>query len=48
MSNSSELKNRVMSEIHNVAYVRHPGYQKIITIVRSQYFWSGMKKEVDN
>jgi hypothetical protein len=32
--------------MHNVPYVGHPGYQKIITAVRSQFFWSGMKKDV--
>jgi hypothetical protein len=46
--NSMELKNIVLREMHNVPYVGHPGYQKSITVVRSQYFWSGMKKEVAN
>jgi len=46
--NYSELKNIVMKEIHNVPYVRHPRYQKTITIVRNQYFWLGKKKEVAN
>jgi hypothetical protein len=48
VSNFSELKNAVLKEIHNVPYVGHPGYQKIIAVVRSQYFWPGMKKEVVN
>jgi hypothetical protein len=37
--NSNEMKNVVLKEIHNVSYVRHPGYQKTIAAVRSQYFW---------
>jgi hypothetical protein len=45
---SSELKNAVLKEMHNVSYVGHPGYQKTIATVRSQYFWPGMKKEVAN
>jgi hypothetical protein len=32
--------------MHNVPYVGHLGYQKTIAAVKSQYYWSGMKKEV--
>ena len=32
--------------MHNVAYARHLGYQKTIAVVRSQFFWPGMKKDV--
>jgi hypothetical protein len=39
VSNSNELKNVVLKEMHNVPYDRHPGYQKTIAVVRSQYFW---------
>jgi hypothetical protein len=42
--NFNELKNAVMREMHNVPYDGHPRYQKIIAIVRSQYFFLGMKK----
>jgi hypothetical protein len=48
VSNSSELKNTVLREIHNVSYVGNPGYHKTIAVVRSQYIWPGMKKEVAN
>jgi hypothetical protein len=48
VSNSSELKNAVLREMHNVPYVGHPRYQKTIVAVRRQYFWPGMKKEVAN
>jgi hypothetical protein len=43
---SGELRNLVLKEMHNVPYVGHPGYQKTITIVRSQFFWLRMKKDV--
>jgi hypothetical protein len=46
--NSSEMKNLVLREMHNMSYVGHIGYQKSIAVVRSQYFWHGMKKEVAN
>jgi hypothetical protein len=44
--NSQELKNMILRGMHNVPYVGHPGYHKIIAVVKSQYYWPGMKKEV--
>jgi hypothetical protein len=32
--------------MHNVPYAGHPGYQKTIAVVKRQYYWPGMKKEV--
>jgi hypothetical protein len=32
--------------MHNVCYVWHLGYQKTIAVVRGQYFWSIMKRDV--
>jgi hypothetical protein len=48
VSNSNELKNAVLKEMHIVPYVEHQRYQKIIATVISQYFWPMMKKEVVN
>jgi hypothetical protein len=42
------MKNIVLEEMHNVPYAGHPKYHKTITSVRRQYFWLGMKKEMDN
>jgi hypothetical protein len=44
--NSPELKNIILKELHNVPYVRHPGYQKTIAVVKKKYYWKGMEKEV--
>jgi len=41
-----EMKKLVRREIHNVPYSRHPGYHKTIVVVKSQYFWPSMEKEV--
>ena len=35
-----------MNEIHKKPYSRHPGYQKIITLIIKDLFWPNMKKEV--
>jgi hypothetical protein len=44
--NSNELKNLILREMHTARYVGHPGYHKTIAVVKSQYYWPGMKKEV--
>jgi hypothetical protein len=42
--NSQELKKLILREMHNVSYVGQLGYQKIFAVVKSQYYWAGMKK----
>jgi hypothetical protein len=32
--------------MHNVTYVGHSGYQKNVAVVKSHYFWLGLKKEI--
>jgi hypothetical protein len=44
--NVQDLKRIILYEIHNVPYARNPGYQKTIALVKSQYFWPGMKREI--
>jgi hypothetical protein len=44
--NVQELKMKIIKEMHNVAYARHPRYQKTMAAVKSHYFWLGMKKEI--
>ena len=38
----------ILREMHNVPYAGHPGYEKTIAVVKSQYYWPDMKKEVDD
>jgi hypothetical protein len=42
--NSHELRTMILKEMHNVPYAGHPGYQKIVVAVKSQYYWPSMKK----
>jgi hypothetical protein len=44
--NVQELKFVILKEMHNVTYVGHPGYQKTMVVVKSHYFWPGMKREI--
>jgi hypothetical protein len=36
----------ILHEMHNVPYAGHPGYQKIVAVFKSHYFWPGMKKDI--
>jgi hypothetical protein len=44
--NVQDLKLVILNEMHNVPYVGHPGYQKIMAAVKSHYFCPGMKKDI--
>eukprot|EP00253_Pinus_taeda_P015903 PITA_15903 len=44
--NQSRIKNLIMDEFHVSHYAGHPGYQKMITAIRKEYFWPGMKKNI--
>eukprot|EP00253_Pinus_taeda_P030964 PITA_30964 len=42
--NSNNLKNLILDEFHTSHYTGHPGYQKMVTALRKDYFWPRMKK----
>eukprot|EP00253_Pinus_taeda_P031491 PITA_31491 len=44
--NQSRIRNLIMDEFHVSHYAGHPGYQKIITTIRKEYFWPRMKKNI--
>jgi hypothetical protein len=44
--NVQDLKHIILHEMHNAPYVGHPIYHKNITVVKSQYFWPSMKREI--
>ena len=44
--NIREIKLIVMDELHKRPYSGHLGYQKMITMIRKNFFWSNMKMEV--
>jgi hypothetical protein len=41
-----DLKRFIMDELHKRPYTGHPGYQKMITATRKQFYWSGLKKDI--
>jgi len=44
--NIAEIKLLILNEMHQSPYSRHPGYQKMITMLRKNFFWQNMKNEV--
>jgi hypothetical protein len=36
----------ILHVMHNVPYAGHLGYQKTLVVIKSHYFWPGMKKEI--
>ena len=44
--NILEIKLLIFSDVHKSPYSRHQGYQKMVTMLRKEYFWPNMKNEV--
>ena len=44
--NIPEVKLLILNEVHKMPYSAHLGYQKMITMLRKEYFWPNMKNEV--
>eukprot|EP00253_Pinus_taeda_P011953 PITA_11953 len=42
----NNIKNLILDEFHISHYAGHPVYKKMITAIRKEYYWSGMKKNV--
>jgi hypothetical protein len=40
-----EIKLLKLNKLHKNAYYRHPSYQKIITMLRKEFYWPNMKGE---
>jgi hypothetical protein len=37
--NYLEFRSVILKEMHSVPYAGHPGYQKIVSTVKSHYYW---------
>ncbi len=44
--NSRDLRRYVLKEMHDVPYVGHHGHQKTLVVIRIDYFWPGLKKDL--
>jgi hypothetical protein len=41
-----DLKRFIMDELHKRPYTGNPGYQKMISQSRKQFYWPGLKKDI--
>ena len=46
MPNVVDLKLFILNEMHKPPYAGHPGYQKMITTLIKQFFWSNLKTDL--
>jgi hypothetical protein len=44
--NCDDLKRFIMDELHKRPYTGHPGYHKMITATRKQFYWPRLKKYI--
>jgi len=44
--NVPETKLLILKEVHKSPYSGHPGYHKMITMLRNDFFWPNIKNEV--
>jgi hypothetical protein len=41
-----DLKRFIMDKFHKIPYTDHPGYQKMVTTTKKQFYWLGLKKDI--
>jgi hypothetical protein len=46
ISTCDDLKRFIMDELHKRPYSGHPGYQKMITATKKQFYWLVLKKDI--
>ena len=44
--NDLEIMIFILNEMHKPPFVGNPGYQKMVTALRKQFFWPGLKSDV--
>ena len=46
--NQLQIKKTIFKELHDSAYSRHPGYQKLITSHKTYLYWINMNNKQEN
>ena len=47
VSNVDDLRKAIIDEAHCSAYAMHPGSTKIYRTIKENYWWSGMKRDIE-
>lgn len=46
VTNQMEIKQIILDDFHQIPYVAHPDYQKLLFALREEYFWLGMRIDI--
>ena len=46
ISNNKKIQEQILQENHDLVDIRHPKQQKIIKLIKRNYWWSGIKEDV--
>ena len=44
--NNKRLKEKILWKNHNVVDVEHPGQQRMLELLKRNYWWPGLKEDV--
>jgi len=43
---NKKLKEKISQENHNLLDVRHPGQQRMMELLKQNYWWPGLKEDI--
>jgi len=46
MPNSKKIREEILEENHNSVDIRHPGQQRMLELIKRNYWWPGTKEDV--
>ena len=44
--NNKKLKEKILQENHNSVDVGHPGQQRMLELIKQNYWWPGLKENI--
>jgi len=44
--NNKKLKEKILHENHNLVDVGHPGQQRMLELIKQNYWWPGLKEDI--
>ena len=44
--NNKKLKEKILQENHDLVDVRYPGQQRMLELIKKNYWWPGLKENV--
>ena len=44
--NNKKIREEILEENHNLVDVEHPGQQRMLELIKKNYWWPGIKEDV--